>query len=132
MDNGREEAPRVLIVDDEPLICDLLTRILGGEGLHLETAASGEEALAMLQQRKYALVITDLKMPGMNGMDLLQEIKQKHPEMPVIVITGYGTAETAVEAMRRGANDFIAKPFPELEQVISRVRRTLSISQASP
>lgn len=130
---GREEqgeAPRVLIVDDEPLICDLLERILEGEGLELRTTSKGQEVPAIIKGQKYNLIISDLKMPGVNGMDLLQEIKRISPGTAVIIITGYGTVETAVEAMKHGAYDFIAKPFHEVEQVVNTVRRALAAQTA--
>jgi DNA-binding NtrC family response regulator len=102
---------RILIVDDEPNIRTGLAKGLAGEADELCTAADAEQALAEFRRYGHQVVITDLKMPGrLSGIDLLREIKQTRPETVVLVITAHGTIETAVEAMRHGAHDFVAKP----------------------
>jgi two-component system NtrC family response regulator len=102
---------RILIVDDEPNIRTGLAKGLAGEADQLCTAADAEQALAEFRRYGHQVVITDLKMPGqLSGIDLLREIKQTRPETVVLVITAHGTIETAVEAMRHGAHDFVAKP----------------------
>lgn len=114
----------VLVVDDEAVIREGLRRILEKEGYHVETSASGQIALERLQDENYGLVITDLKMPGMSGMEVLKAIKILQPEVPVIIITGFSTVDTAVEAMKNGAFDYIAKPFTP-DQITEKVRKAL-------
>jgi two-component system NtrC family response regulator len=116
---------RILIVDDEPNIRSGLAKGLSGEADQLCTAADAEQALAMFRQYGHQVVITDLKMPGrLSGIDLLREIKQTRPETVVLVITAHGTIETAVEAMRQGAHDFVAKPV-DLNMLRLQVRNAL-------
>ncbi|ABB33142.1 two component, sigma54 specific, transcriptional regulator, Fis family [Geobacter metallireducens RCH3] len=114
----------VLVVDDEAVIREGLRRILEKEGFHVETSASGQIALERMQEENFSLVITDLKMPGMSGMEVLKAIKVLQPEVPVIIITGFSTVDTAVEAMKNGAFDYIAKPFTP-EQITEKVRKAL-------
>jgi len=102
---------RVLVVDDEDIVCKSCRAILNEEGCEVETAYSGAEALHAMGAQDFDVVITDLKMPGMDGIKLLTEIKQKTPSTAVIVMTGYSTVPTAVEAIKGGAFDYIAKPF---------------------
>jgi len=106
---------RILIADDEPLIRKSLYESLRMEGYDAEMAADGEEALQKITRLPIDLVITDVKMPKVSGIDLLKEIKDKYPEVPVLLITGYGTIDQAVEAMRLGAADYITKPIMEGE-----------------
>jgi len=102
---------KVLVVDDEGVVCKSCKAILREEGCRVETAYSGAEALHVMGAQDFDVVITDLRMPGMDGMELLTEIKHKTPSTAVIVITGYSTVPTAVEAIKSGACDYIAKPF---------------------
>jgi two-component system NtrC family response regulator len=103
---------RVLIVDDEPNIRSGLARGLKGEADEVDTARDGAEALALFRRDRHHLVITDLKMPGpMSGLDLIRQIKHERPDTVVLVITAHGSVETAVEAMRQGAHDYIGKPL---------------------
>lgn len=101
----------VLVVDDEEGIRAGAERILVRMGLKVITAARGEQALDILDKEYVSIVLLDLKMPGLDGMQVLMRIKEKNPNILVIVITGYATVETAIEAMKKGAYDFIAKPF---------------------
>jgi len=111
------ERARILVVDDEEVIREGLKRILNGELYAVETCSSGYNAIELLQQRKYDLIITDLKMPGMSGIEVLKGVRTLQPYIPVILITGYASIDTAVEAMKNGASDYIAKPFtPDLLQ----------------
>jgi DNA-binding NtrC family response regulator len=103
-------ANQILIVDDEPEMCALLSDILKDEGYDVETATSGEQALARMGERDFAVVITDLNMKGMPGMTLLKHIKQRHPDTNVIIMTGFGSIESAIEAMKQGAYDYVTKP----------------------
>jgi len=109
---------RILVVDDEAVVCKSCQRILSPEGYEVETALSGQEALDKLSQGSFDIVITDLKMPGMDGMELLAKIKEKDPEIIVIMVTGYSTVQTAVQAMRMGALDYIPKPFTPEELIV--------------
>jgi len=109
---------KILIVDDEVVVCKSCERILSPEGYEVETALSGLEALEKLSQESFDIVITDLKMPGMDGMELLAKVKEKDPEIIVIMITGYSTIQTAVQAMKMGALDYIPKPFTPEELVV--------------
>ncbi len=112
----------VLVVDDESVILSSCKAALTRSGHEVDTALSAEEALERIEAKKYAVVITDLKMPRLSGMDLLRIVKEKEPETDVIMITGYGTVHSAVEAMKLGAFDYIPKPFTpnELRSVVGR------------
>ena len=101
----------ILVVDDEPLNLDLLEQELSDLGYAVDKASGGRAALEQLAQKPIELVLLDYQMPGMNGIEVLNEIKKKDPALPVIIITAYGTIERAVEAIKSGADDFITKPF---------------------
>ncbi|HMA80162.1 MAG TPA: response regulator, partial [Candidatus Binatia bacterium] len=101
----------ILIVDDEPLNLDLLEQELSDLGYAVDKADGGRSALAQLAVKTADLVLLDYQMPGMNGIEVLGEIKKNEPGLPVIIITAYGTIERAVEAIKAGADDFITKPF---------------------
>jgi len=106
-----EEAKKLLVIDDEPAIREGVRRILESESFAVETYGSGQAALERIKQERFDLVITDLKMPGISGMDVLKSIKDIHPDLPVVFITGYSSVDNAVEVMKLGAVDYIAKPF---------------------
>lgn len=114
----------ILIIDDEAVIRDGLQRILSNDRFHVETCKSGHSALELMQVRTFDLIITDLKMPGMNGIEVLKAVKALQADVPVIMITGYATVDTAVDAMKNGAADYIAKPF-KADQIMELVERTL-------
>ncbi len=120
----------VLIVDDEASVRTSLEKVLSKAGCVTKTAASGTEALGQLARAPVDLVLSDLKMPEMNGLELLRQIKKQHSKVEVILLTGYGTVERAVEAMKEGAYDFITKPFKKaiILQTVERAldRQTLS------
>src|SRR5918995_1647293 len=107
MDAGRE---RILIVDDEENVLALCQTILQKRGYEVERASTAEEALDRLESELFDVVITDLKMPGMSGLDLLSKGKALNPFMPFIMLTGFGTVHSAVEAMKEGAYDYLIKP----------------------
>ncbi|MHB1397530.1 MAG: sigma-54-dependent transcriptional regulator [Trichloromonadaceae bacterium] len=112
---------RMMVIDDDQVIRKGLKRILEQAGYEVEDFASGHLAIEELQRQSFDLVITDLKMPGMSGLDVLKAINVLQPEVPIVLITGYATVETAVEAMKHGAVDFIPKPFTPkdlLEKVV--------------
>jgi len=112
----------LLVVDDEPKLCDLLSSALSQNGIQVFTASNGLHALKVLEQEDIDLVISDWRMPGMDGPQLLAEIKQRYPQLPVIVMTAYSTVKNAVLSMRNGAYDYIAKPFDidELDITVSK------------
>ena len=114
-----------MIVDDEQGIRDLLSFELGSKGYEVVTAQEGSEALERFKKEKFDLVITDLKMPGMDGIALLEALKKIDPQIKVVLITGFGTIETVVAAIKKGAYDFIRKPF-ELKEIFSLVEKVLS------
>jgi DNA-binding NtrC family response regulator len=101
----------VLVVDDELVIREGLQRVLEGESFAVEACRSGHLAIELMQQKEFGLIITDLKMPGMNGIEVLKAVKALQPDIPVIMITGYATVDTAVDAMKNGAIDYMVKPF---------------------
>lgn len=116
--------PSILVVEDKKSMAEMLKSTLQSEGYASDTASRGEDALEMLKKQSYDLVITDLKLPGIDGMALLGEVKAVDPFMPVIIMTAYGTIEVAVEAMKRGAEDFITKPF-DIDHLLLKVRKAL-------
>jgi DNA-binding NtrC family response regulator len=119
------ESTRLLIVDDEEVIRDGLKRILEGESFVVETCSSGYSAIEIMQHRDFDLIITDLKMPGMSGIEVLKSVRTLQPAIPVILITGYASIDTAVEAIKNGASDYISKPFaPDL--LLEKVQHALS------
>ncbi|WP_456474133.1 response regulator [Candidatus Pyrohabitans sp.] len=115
---------RILIVDDDPQICETLAEILSDEGFEVEYVLSGEEALQRIDSRYYDVVITDLLLPKIDGMEILTHVRRVKPKMQVIMITAFATIENAVEAMKRGANDYIAKPF-KINEIQSAIKRVL-------
>lgn len=102
----------ILIVDDEPQVAEVLARSLAREGHSAKIAHSGEEALKMLGTSEPDALFLDVSMPGMNGLDVLSEVKRLRPSLPVVVITGHATADEVEEVKRLGAVDVIAKPAP--------------------
>jgi len=127
---NRFEKIRVLVVDDEVDIRDGCERILKRMDCQVFKASRGEEALDILKKEKISIVLLDLKMPGMDGMEVLGHIRQMEKAIQVIVITGYATVETAIEAMKQGAYDFIPKPFEpdHLRIVVKRAREKLQLT----
>ena len=105
----------ILIVDDEKNYRLVLEALLAPEGYEILTAENGSEGLDLILESDLDLVITDMKMPGMSGMDLLEEAKKNKPDLPVIMMTAFGTIEMAVEAMKKQAYDYITKPFKNEE-----------------
>jgi len=124
----------VLIVDDEKNIRLTLSRTIEAPDMAVETAVNGEEALAKLQEEDFGLVLLDLKLPGMAGMDVLRWISENRPDIRVIIITAHGTIDSAVEAMKRGAVAYLQKPYEpnEIREIVARVldRQTLDAQKA--
>jgi CheY-like chemotaxis protein len=106
---------RILAVDDEEIVLDSLRKMLALAGYSIDTVQSGPEALGLISRRDYDFVFTDLKMPGMDGVEVTKAVKHLRPDIDVVIITGYGTIESAVETVQFGAMDYIEKPFTEDE-----------------
>lgn len=106
---------RILAVDDEKIVLDSLRKMLALGGYSIDTVESGAEALGLIRKRDYDFVFTDLKMPGMDGVEVTKAVRHLRPDIDVVVITGYGTIETAVETVKFGAMDYVQKPFTEDE-----------------
>jgi DNA-binding NtrC family response regulator len=113
---------RIMVLDDEPIVCKRLQPALEKLGFEVDTFTQSPEALHHIQGTSYDIIITDLKMKGIDGMRFLQEAKKRHPATEVIVITGFATLETAKESFQKGVFDFIAKPFKlsEIQEVVTK------------
>lgn len=122
-ESGPADARSVLVVDDEPSMRVALTESLRRNGYGVMVAVDGQEALQRLSQTRPWLVLTDMKMPRLGGLDMLREVKRRSPSTKVVVMTAYGTVESAVEAMKQGASDFLLKPFAAeaLERVLTKL-----------
>jgi DNA-binding NtrC family response regulator len=114
--------PSILVVDDEPLLQDALGLELRSQGYRVATAKSGEEALTRLEAQEFDLVVSDLVLPGLDGLAVLERSRTPNPRVEVIVMTAYATVETAIAAFRRGACDYLEKPF-DLDDLLRRVLR---------
>ncbi len=117
---------KILVVDDEENMLALFKKVLGKEGYQIETAASGEEALNRLEKEWFDLVISDLKLPGMNGLELLKKVRAANPAVPYLVLTAFGTIDSAVAAMREGAYDYLTKPVNN-EEIKVVVKKALEL-----
>ncbi|HTY23480.1 MAG TPA: response regulator [Desulfomonilaceae bacterium] len=113
---------RIMVLDDEPIVCKRLKPALEKQGYEVDAFIQSSEAMEQIKQVNYDIIITDLKMKGIDGMQLLSEAKSRSPKTEVIVITGFATMETAKESFHKGVFDFIAKPFKlsEIQEVVSR------------
>src|SRR6267378_3873990 len=118
------ESIHILIIDDDQAIRDLLSEGLADSGYHCETACDGPEGLRKLQSNSFDLVVSDINMPEMDGVQLLQEIKKTHPDTEIIMLTGVVDVDTAIQSMRLGASDYLTKPF-NLAEVRITVERAL-------
>jgi DNA-binding response OmpR family regulator len=120
---GRLVTDRVLIVDDEKNIRLTLSQALSSLAVEVDTAEDGQQALSKVQENGFALVLLDLQMPGIDGLEVLRRLRDERPEIPVIIITAHGNIESAVEAVKLGAIEFLPKPFvpDEIRALVSRV-----------
>lgn len=116
--------PNILIIDDEKAIRNVLREILVNEGFTVEEAADGEEGLRKFQAGAFEVVLCDIKMPKVDGLEFLQKVIESHSETPVIMISGHGNIETAVDAVKKGAFDYIAKP-PDLNRLLITIRNAM-------
>ena len=115
----------VLVVDDEPVVLQLFSRVLSEKGLRTRTASSAEEALKLLEQGGIACVLADKNMPGMDGIEMLRRVREAQPHCAFIVMTGYASTESAIEALRLGAVDYLQKPFEDLDVVAQRIEEAI-------
>jgi DNA-binding NtrC family response regulator len=112
--------PQVLVIDDDAVVGRSFHRVLSGKGYEVSTALSGEDALHAMENKEFDVVFTDIKMPGMDGLEVTERIKAKCPWTPVVVVTGYGTAENEARASVLGASGFVRKPLtPEIIESIT-------------
>jgi PAS domain S-box-containing protein len=123
------EKPRILVIDDEPRIRDACRMVLEEMGFEVALASEGAQGLAMLQERHFDIILVDLMMPVLSGFDVLFQVRDKHPDTVVIVITGYATIEHSIEAMKKGAFDFIPKPFSP-DQLRAVVNKSIKYTRA--
>ena len=113
---------KILVVDDEAIVTNSCRRILAAEGDEVETAESGQEGLELALSQRFDLVMADLRMPDLDGMELVRTLRRKRPETAIIILTGFGTVPSAVEAAKLGVSDYIEKPFTpdEIRQAVRR------------
>jgi excisionase family DNA binding protein len=123
-ESGPSPRPRILVVDDEASIRDLLSKALALADYDVDTAPDGQTALGRLRSGRYDLLITDLKMPGMDGLTLIREARQLTPALPVVIITAYSTEASAIEAINLGVSGYLTKPF-RITNVFSTAARAL-------
>ncbi len=121
----------ILIIDDEPKMAGILKRVLTKEGYEAVTTSKPEQGLTILQSQPVQIILCDLKMPGMDGIEVLERAKQIQPQAEFIMMTAYATAQTAVESMKKGAYDYLIKPFPldELKILLARVLKTKTLQE---
>ncbi len=124
------ERSRVLVVDDDPGMLELMEVYISRRGFQVIGVPSGEDALGTLDDTQPDLVILDLVLPGMGGLDVLRQLKQALPRVPVVMVSGHGQARNIVESMRRGASDFLRKPF-ELEELDLVLQNVLGVRGAT-
>jgi len=115
--------PKILVVDDEAKICEFLETLLQQDGYATESACSGDAAVEKISRGGYDLIISDLKMPGLDGFELAKRVKETRHDLPIVIVTGYATVGTAIQALRQGVDDYVTKPFKidEMRKVVSRV-----------
>ena len=118
------EKTKVLVIDDEKVVLDSVNKILADEGYDVETNLSGREGLKEALNSDYDIVLTDIMMPDIGGMKVLRDIKRKKPSLPVVMITGYASVKSSVQAMKLGAADYVEKPFTP-DQLIKAVDTAL-------
>ena len=120
----------ILVVDDEPILREALKRLLSLDGYDVAVATDGEDALGCIPRQGFDIIVSDLRMPGLNGLQLLERSRAANPRVGVILVTAYATVDAAVEALRLGANDFLLKPF-EMEDLRRSVARVLRLCRAA-
>ena len=119
-----ERNSSILIIDDEKAIRKTLSEILSYEGYRIDESGDGEEGFRKFKEKEYDVILCDIKMPKMDGIEFLEKAKEANPDVPIIMISGHGTIETAVEAVKKGAYDFISKP-PDLNRLLITIRNAM-------
>jgi DNA-binding NtrC family response regulator len=122
------EKKKALVIDDEQIVLESVSALLTDEGFEVDVSLDGRQGLDWAIERNYDVVLTDIRMPDIGGMKVLRDVKRINPTLPVIMITGYASVESAVQAMKLGAAEYIEKPF-EPEQLLDAVSRALGISK---
>jgi YesN/AraC family two-component response regulator len=118
-------SPGILVVDDDKMVLEVLSRQLGGMGYEVSTATNGQEAWDMVQKKEYEIIITDLEMPKMTGQELIEKVKNHSPATVVIVLTGFGSLDTARESIHAGCDEFLLKPLEDVKLVKLVIKRCL-------
>src|SRR5665647_751513 len=121
---------KVLVVDDDPVVAKSFDRVLSAKGYAVITASSGQEALNKLEAEDYDVVFTDIKMPGMSGLDMAEQLKQRRPWLPVVIVTGYGSPDNEARAEAAGVSGFLRKPLSP-EMIEGSAQKALSESAAT-
>lgn len=124
------ESPKLLVVDDEEVVCQACRRIFSRQGFEVETSVDAREGLSWAAQKNYKIVLLDIKMPNMDGIQFLEKLREKNPDVPVLIITGYPSIPNAAAAMRLGASDYVTKPFTS-EEITRAVQRVLAAAPQS-
>ncbi|RMF93749.1 MAG: sigma-54-dependent Fis family transcriptional regulator, partial [Nitrospinota bacterium] len=119
-----QETPRILIIDDEERMLAMLEKVLTRRGYAVRTCSAGKEALRLLEEHPFDVVVTDLRMPDVNGMEILRTVKNLSPDTMVVMMTAFGSVDSAVEAMKAGAYDYLSKPF-KIEELLLILERAL-------
>jgi CheY-like chemotaxis protein len=122
---------KVLVVDDDPVVGKSFDRVLSGKGYAVITASDGQEALSKLEAEDYDVVFTDIKMPGMNGIEVAERVKQKRPWLPVVIVTGYGSTDNETRAEAAGVSGFLRKPLSP-EMIEGSAQKALLERDAAP
>ena len=125
------EKNKALVIDDEQIVLDSVSKILKDENYEVDVSLSGREGLNQAIQKEYDIVLTDIRMPDIGGMRVLRDVKRAKPSLPVLIITGYASVKSAVQAMKLGAADYIEKPFTP-DQLLKAVDSALDIAATKP
>jgi DNA-binding NtrC family response regulator len=124
-----EPKARILVVDDEKGMCEFLHYLLEGEGYEVDEAHSGSEALDKIREQRFDLVLADIKMPGIDGLEMLRRMREADENIVVIVMTAYSSLETAIKAIKYDASDYLTKPFDDPDDVLAAIERGLADRQ---
>jgi len=125
------EKNKALVIDDEQIVLDSVSKILKDENYDVDVSLSGREGLNQAIQKEYDIVLTDIRMPDIGGMRVLRDVKRSKPSLPVVIITGYASVKSAVQAMKLGAADYIEKPFTP-DQLLKAVNSALDMAATKP
>jgi DNA-binding NtrC family response regulator len=117
---------RILVVDDERGMCEFLRFLLQEEGYEVDIAHSGDQALEKVKESKFQLILADIKMPGLDGLEMLRKLREADEDTVVIVMTGYSSLDTAIKAIKYDASDYLTKPFDDPDAVLAAVERGLA------